>query len=107
MANPAQLPSPLSFFRQPHYCTHLGPLCLGARFPRCDCDDFCAGKCSRNPDKTAGAANVTLYRMTMQGVMELSNKNTGGVRGEMSMSENRGSTPNRRGGAPLYRATDF
>lgn len=47
----------------------------------CDCARFCAGSCSINATKPA---NLTLFRMTMAGVNEFGNKDTGDVPGDTS-----------------------
>lgn len=47
----------------------------------CKCDTFCDYECSINATE---AKNMTLYRMTPNGVYDLSDKDTGDVPGDMS-----------------------
>ena len=47
----------------------------------CTCDTFCDYKCSIN---ATAPTNMTFYRMTMEGVYDLKNKNTGDVMGDTS-----------------------
>jgi hypothetical protein len=53
----------------------------GPDFGKCTCETFCDGSCSVG---TTGAANMTLYRMTQFGVVDMTNKNTGDVLGDTS-----------------------
>jgi len=45
----------------------------------CDCDRFCKNECSINATEPA---NLTFYRMTMEGVLDLSDKDTGDIKGD-------------------------
>ena len=60
-------------------------------FGKCTCDTFCDGSC--NVDGGAPqAANMTLYRMTQFGVVDMTNKNTGDVLGDTSFVISRRTT---------------
>ena len=48
----------------------------------CDCKRFCNYECSING--TSEPKNMTLFRMTMKGVLDLTNKNTGDAAGDTS-----------------------
>jgi hypothetical protein len=55
-----------------------------AKYPftdKCSCDDFCDYKCA--PEEHA-PQNITVYRMSMKDVYELTNKDTGDVAGDTS-----------------------
>jgi len=52
----------------------------------CDCARFCAYECAIFPEQKQ---NLTVYRMTMDGVYNLDNKNTGDVGGDMSFVLNK------------------
>ena len=45
----------------------------------CDCTRFCNSECSINATEPA---DMTFYRMTMKGVLDLSDKDTGDVGGD-------------------------
>lgn len=47
----------------------------------CDCDRFCNYECAIFPDPPQ---NTTVYRMTMEGVYGLANKDTGDIGGDAS-----------------------
>ena len=47
----------------------------------CTCDTFCDYQCSIN---ATAPTNMTFYRMTMQGVYDLTSKDTGDVSGDTS-----------------------
>jgi len=47
----------------------------------CDCDRFCKNECAINATQPM---NITYYRMTMKGVYDLSDKDTGDVAGDTS-----------------------
>jgi hypothetical protein len=55
----------------------------------CTCETFCDYKCSING---TAATNMTFYRMTMDGVNDLKNKDTGDVAGDTSFVLERKST---------------
>jgi hypothetical protein len=63
----------------------LGSLVLSQLDPfagsGCNCSAFCAGRCAINATKPQ---NITLYRMTMEGVYGMANKDTGDVLGDTS-----------------------
>jgi hypothetical protein len=61
----------------------------GPDFGKCTCATFCDGSC--DIDDT-GATNMTLYRMTQFGVVDMINKNTGDVRGDTSFVISRRTT---------------
>jgi hypothetical protein len=48
---------------------------------RCNCSTFCSGLCAIN---ATGRANITVYRMTPFGVLDLTNKDTGDAPGDTS-----------------------
>eukprot|EP00729_Bicosta_minor_P016787 gene16787-33988_t len=54
----------------PVYSQHHDPFAGSG----CTCDTFCNNECSIFPTKPA---NMTLYRMTPRGVVDMTNKNTG------------------------------
>eukprot|EP01043_Picozoa_sp_COSAG02_P053774 COSAG02_NODE_5988_length_3873_cov_1.851109_3_plen_357_part_00 len=58
-------------------------------FGNCSCDTFCDGSCNI---ASTGAANMTLYRMTQFGVVDMTNKNTGDVPGDTSFVISRRTT---------------
>jgi len=65
---------------------------VSATYPftaNCTCDEFCDYKCA--PDSQP-ASNVTVYRMTMLHVLELENKDTGDVAGDVSFVLSRRTT---------------
>ena len=45
----------------------------------CDCDRFCKHECAINATEPA---NITMYRMTMKGVYDLADKDTGNIPGD-------------------------
>ena len=47
----------------------------------CTCDTFCSYDCAINATKPQ---NMTFYRMTYDGVVDLSNKDTGDIPGDTS-----------------------
>ena len=52
----------------------------------CDCTRFCAYECAIYPEKKQ---NITMYRMTMENVYGLADKDVADVRGDMSFVLNK------------------
>lgn len=67
----------------------------GPDFGDCTCATFCDGSCKstvRGKAEGTGPANVTLYRMSPFGVIDMTNKNTGDVPGDTSFVVSRRTT---------------